>query len=122
MEFKGIVRKRLDKSGVSKTGKDFIAYQYKIEEAEGQYPQSLLGDIFGDKLEVLNVGDVVTVTYNVKCDEYDGKLYGKNNVWKVDVNSKAYASAPVVVDPLAQIGTKIDPVTGATLGEDDMPF
>lgn len=106
MEFTGIVRKRIDKSGTSKKGEAFVAYQYKIEEAEGQYPQSLLADVFGDKLEILNVGDNVTVTYNVKCDEYQDKLYGKNNMWKVDVNSRANAqavnaSAPVVVDPLA---------------------
>lgn len=86
MEFTGVITKRIDKSGVSKKGDPFVAYQYRIEEPSGQFPQSLLGETFGDKVVVMNEGDHVTVQYNVRCDEYEGRLYGKNNIWKADVS------------------------------------
>ena len=118
----------LDKSGIAKTGNPFIACQYRLVETEGQYPQSCVIDVFGDRLPTLNVGDIAEVDFNMKCDEYQGKLYGKNNAWKITV--KEYTSPG---GPTSQPQTSIPanqpsapPVipesADTSAGEDDLQF
>lgn len=122
MKFTGKVTMVLDKSGVSKQDKPFIACQYRLEETEGQYPQSCVIDVFGDRLTALNVGDVAEVDFSMKCDEYQGKLYGKNNAWRITViTAAAGVSAPQPANPVENTAP---PVLGS--GEpaetDDLPF
>lgn len=126
MEFTGRVTHVLDKSGISKKNEPFIAWQYRIEEMEGQYPQSLCADVFGDKVEKLSEGDVVTVTCNVKCDEYQGKLYGKNNVWKVKILTRGVGGmAPEGTAGSGESGTytaPVDPFAKPADDGSDLPF
>ena len=123
MKFTGKVTAAIDKSGISKQEKPFIAWQYRLEETEGQYPQSCLIDVFGDRTDKLNVGDIAEVDFNMKCDEYQGKLYGKNNAWRITViTAAAGVSAP---QPVTQSNTQplVDaPQSVDNNGVDDLPF
>lgn len=99
MKFKGKVIQKLDKSGVSKKDNTpFKSFSYVIEEMEGQYPQKGVFDTFGDKVEDLNIGDVVEVDYNLRANEWQGKWFGSNQIWRVTKEAQAQAptSAPVI--------------------------
>ena len=85
MEFKGIVIDVQDKSGTSKkTGEAFNACQFVVEEQADRYPQSAVFDMFGDRIPTPAVGDSVVVSFNMKASEWNGKYFGKNNVWKIE--------------------------------------
>lgn len=99
MEFKGVVTDVQDKSGTSKKGEPFTAYQIVVEEQADRYPQSGVFDIFGDKVDVPSIGDEVVVSFSLKATEWNGKWFGKNNVWKI-VSSGGQASS--AQDPLTQ--------------------
>ncbi len=133
MEFTGEVKKKIVKSGVTKNGADFKAFQYKIEEVTGgMYPQAMLADVFGDKVEELNVGDHVTVHFNMKCNEYEGKLYGKNDVWKLTglvrgTSAQEMESSVATYDPLAGMPQPSASTAASEAGatgapEEDLPF
>lgn len=90
MNFKGKVINKVDKSGASKKDNTpYKSFQYVIEETEGQYPQKGVFDSFGDKVSELNVGDEVTVEYNHRTSEWEGKFYGSCQIWRVDVEKSA---------------------------------
>lgn len=95
MEFKGTVTHHIDKSGISKKGEPFVAWQIRLEEEFVQYPMSLLVDFFGDKVTAPPVGSMATVYYSPRADVApDGKIWGKNNGWKIVLDG-AVAQAPV---------------------------
>jgi hypothetical protein len=122
MEFKGRVEKILDKSGVSKkTNEPFKAYQILVKEESGQYPQSAVFDIFGEKLQLPNIGESVTVSFSMKASEYEGKLFGKNNAWKIEserLDNTPVGSIPQPTQsaPEAAVGSAPDS------GNIDLPF
>lgn len=122
MKFTGRVEHVIDKSGTKKDGTPFMSAQYVITETEGIYPQSGLFETFGDRAGTAKVGDIVEVEFNLKCDEYQGKFYGKNSAWRIEVKIAAepLKSVSMAQDPLAQP----DPVAGNTGQEqsDDLPF
>lgn len=131
MEFKGRVAEIFDRSGISKEGKPFKAYQILIEEQVGQYPQSGIFDIFGEKVEIPNMGDEVTVQFNMKANEWQGKYFGKNNIWKIEFDSRASSEPSVAPDPLDNIGIGAKYTQAAANqaqietsdpGADDLPF
>ena len=116
MEFKGRVEKVNDKSGTSKkTGEPFTAFQFKVVEEGIQYPQVGIMDIYGDKIPAPEVGALVTVSYSLKGQEYEGNLYGKNDVWKIESESAAVMLPPV--QQQAPVDTTVTPV-----GKDGLPF
>lgn len=123
MKFTGKVTAAIDKSGISKQEKPFIAWQYRLEETEGQYPQSCLIDVFGDRTDKLNVGDIAEVDFSMKCDEYQGKLYGKNNAWRITVITAAAGMS--TSQPATQSNSQpvVDtPQSADNDGVDDLPF
>lgn len=96
MKFKGRVETKVDKSGVGKKSNEpFTSFQYHVIETEGQYPQEAVLDIFGDKLEQLNVGDVAEFDFNMRVSKYESKIFGSNSVWKISVLGKATAATAV---------------------------
>lgn len=59
----------------------------RVQENQGEYQQSCNFEIFGDqKVEAFNheVGDVVEVTFNLKCNEYNDKMYNSITAWKIE--------------------------------------
>ena len=57
-----------------------------VTETEGEYPQSIAIECFNKQaeLEKICVGAMCDVLFNVDANEYKGKIYGKNKLWKFE--------------------------------------
>lgn len=121
MKFQGIVTNIVEKSGTNKKGEPYVAYQYRIEEETPSYPQALLGEVFGDRIPALKVGQLVEVDFNIRCDEYQGKFYGKNAIWKAEILKEAEPEVPgAYSEPPGSIAPNESFTNEAK--EDDLPF
>jgi len=108
-------------SGTSKAGNKWTKQTFVIE-TEGEYPKKIALDCFGKTVELLqnsNVGDNITVSFNIESREHKEKWYTNINAWRIVSNSTATAGlTPEATD------TKKDPLTESQnqLPEDDLPF
>lgn len=121
MEFKGVVTDVQDKSGTSKKGEAFTAYQIVVKEQTDRYPQSGVFDLFGEKVPVPAIGEEVNIHFSLQANEWQGKYYGKNNVWKIEVLAAGQGVAPQQTMPPVQ---KVPPMVQAPSEEDGniLPF
>ena len=57
-----------------------------VTETEGEYPQSIAVECFNkeSELDKICIGATCDVLFNVEANEYKGKIYGKNKLWKFD--------------------------------------
>jgi len=57
-----------------------------ILETEGQYPKKVCVAIWGDKINTsqLELGNKLTVSFDVESREYNGRWYTDVKAWKVD--------------------------------------
>jgi hypothetical protein len=57
-----------------------------ILETEGQYPKKVCIAIWGDKINIsqLELGNKLTVSFDVESREYNGRWYTDVKAWKVD--------------------------------------
>jgi len=81
-----------------------------VIETDEKYPQSVPLEFVQDKIELLdgiNEGDTVTVSYNLRGREWNGKYYVNVQGWRLEKTGSA--PAPVVEN---------DPVEAG----DDLPF
>lgn len=82
-----------------------------------QYPQDVKFEFFKDKTTVLdtyNVNDDVTVHFNIRGNEYNGRYYVNLQAWKME---KAGAATPASPEPLPT-----PPPIAAGGDDDDLPF
>lgn len=88
MELKGkIIAVLEERSGVAKaSGKPYRVAQYVLETIE-QYPKKMMFEVFGDdKINQMNiqVGEELTVSFDIDSREYNGKWYNQIRAWKVE--------------------------------------
>ncbi len=60
----------------------------------GDYPQDIKLEFYQDdcaKLNTFGEGDEVTVSYNLKGNEYQGKYYVNLQAWKISLNTEEAA-------------------------------
>ena len=72
-------------TGTSKAGKTWTKRQLVVTTNE-TYPQDIAIDFMGDKTSLLNnfqVGNPVSVSINIRGQEYNGKYYNSINGWKI---------------------------------------
>jgi len=111
LEFKGSISAILPvATGESQKG-EWKSIDFVVKETSGDYPQSASFRLFGiDKVENFikynNVGDAVTVSFNLKSREYQGKHYTSLDAWKVFKDNAVQSNAPL--DSIEE--------------EDDLPF
>ena len=108
-EIKGIV-KRVGPTE-TKGAKGFQTRNLILDVEDGRFPQIVELQATSDRvslLDPLNVGDAVTVTFNLRGREWKGqngtKVFNSLDVWKLDVTSKAA------------------PVSGGGSDDDSLPF
>ena len=100
-QFKGTVLAVLPiKTGTKKDGNGtWASQQYVIENTDDKYPKHLVCDVFGqDKINEfgLKVGQEINAYFNIDGQEWNGKWFGKNSLWKVDkLSSNSTTQAPV---------------------------
>ena len=92
LKFTGIIKAISAKqSGESANGKHWEKQSFVVTEQKDKYPQALLVEAFNKSeiIEKLQEGDEVEVSFSVSSKEYKGAFYGSNQLWKVNVLSKA---------------------------------
>lgn len=76
-----------ERGGISqRTGAEWKVQEYVLETQE-QYPRKMCFDVFGaDKIAQFNIqiGEVLTVSFDVDAREYQGRWYNSIRAWKVD--------------------------------------
>ncbi len=86
MEITGNIKLISDtETGTSKAGKEWAKRQLVVTTTE-QYPQDIAIDFLGDKITQLDkyqVGNPVTVSINIRGNEYNGKYYNSINGWRI---------------------------------------
>lgn len=133
------------RSGTSARGTQWSSLTAVIETHE-QYPKKVAFDVLGDKITEFNlqVGEEVTVSFDIKAREFNGKWFNSVNAWHVvrqqvpaqggyNMNPQAGAQAAQAAQPSAVFGVAnpMNPQNpfppaqqpGEEAGEsDDIPF
>lgn len=94
------------RSGTSARGTQWSSQTAVIETHE-QYPKRVAFDVLGDKITEFNlqVGEEVTVSFDIKAREFNGKWWNSVNAWQVVRQSGQQVPA--------QGGYSTNPQTGA---------
>lgn len=114
------------RSGTSKaSGNPWKIQEFVLETVGEQYPKKMMFSIFGeDKIQqaAINVGDVVTVSFDINAREFNGRWYNDIRAWRVS-HDTAQAAAPAQADAAApfQAAPASDPFA-ASSSNDDLPF
>ena len=104
------------KSGTSARGTQWSSQTAVIETHE-QYPKRVAFDVLGDKIAEFNlqVGEEVTVSFDINAREFNGKWFNSVNAWHVvrqqsnaqgcyNTNPYAGANAAQAAQPTAFAG------------------
>ena len=119
-----------ERGGISKAGNEWKIQEFVLETME-QYPRKMMFNVFGaDRLAQFNIqlGEVLTVSFDIDSREYNGRWYNDIRAWKVDRNVAPAAGAPAapaagapvpppVADPFSAV-----PQMNASSEADDLPF
>lgn len=94
------------RSGTSARGTQWSSQTAVIETHE-QYPKRVAFDVLGDKITEFNlqVGEEVTVSFDINAREFNGKWWNSVNAWQVVRQSGQQAPA--------QAGYSTNPQAGA---------
>ena len=119
MEFTGkVVGISPLESGVSKKDaeKTWKKQCFVLEDDKPNYPNRLVLELFNDKVDMLpKMGEMVTTEYHTNANEYNGKFFGSNSVYKLKILSQDEAQ-----QSNAALQTDAAPVQQAQ--SDDLPF
>jgi len=123
MEIKGkIILALPEMSGVSKSGNNWKKREYVLETME-TYPKKVHFDFFGDRADQypLNVGEIITLSFDIESREYNGRWYTSIRGWKAEKDGAAVPgdnfggpTPPPAVDPFT--------TPMGSSNEDDIPF
>ena len=93
MEVTGTIKQVLNvEQGTSKAGKEWKKLNFILESKDGEYTNTICFDVFGEEkvdnfLKFNNVGDNVTVSFNVSSREYNERWYTQTSAWMVKKNT-----------------------------------
>ena len=131
MNFKGrVVSIGNVQTGTSKAGKDWKKQDVVLEQEATQYPDSLSVTFFNKEIN-FSVGDLVTITFNIKATEYNGRYFNNLSAfnWEVigDSQKKNQSQQTTTNDmpsaPIAgQSGNNEQPETIGSDEGDNLPF
>ena len=120
-----------ERGGISKAGNEWKIQEFVLETQE-QYPRKMMFNVFGaDRLAQFNIqlGEVLTVSFDIDSREYNGRWYNDIRAWKVDRN---VATAPTAGAPVSPAGVPVPPPMAdpfsaapqmsASNEADDLPF
>lgn len=103
MEVKGkIIAALPEVSGVSKAGNSWKKREYVLETLEN-YPKKVHFDFFGERADQfpLNIGDTITLSFDIESREYNGKWFTSIRGWKAEKADAAMAGAPAAAPAAA---------------------
>lgn len=99
--------------GMSKNGQ--WRKQDIIVETNGQYPKKICVSIWGDKIieNQLQIGNSLTISYELESREYNGKWYTDVKAFKIEV-----VNNPLTITPNSSYENTVD----LTEDDEDLPF
>lgn len=123
------------RGGVSqRTGNNWKMQEFVLETQE-QFPRKCMFSVFGeDRLREFNiqVGEVVTVSFDVDAREYNGRWYNDIRAWRVQRGvvaapgvpaPAAPGAVPAPTAPVAAPAAPADPAPAAPAADNgDLPF
>lgn len=112
-----------ERGGISKTGNEWKTQEYVIETHE-QYPKKVCFNVFGaDKIAQFNiqVGDEMTVSFDINAREYNGRWYNDIRAWKVERGTVA-AATPMDIPVIDAPKVEVPDFGKAANDPDDLPF
>lgn len=89
-----------------------------IIETDGQYPKKVCVSIWGDRINPsqLQVGNMLTLDFDVESREYNGRWYTDVKAWRIDVAGQPLpGQGPADIPPPSE-----EDFPGEA--EDDLPF
>ena len=105
MDIKGKIIRKLDpQGGTSKAGREWKKQEYVLETLDSAYPRQVKFDFFGDRADQypLEVGDVITLSYDIESREFNGRWYTDIRGFKaVKEDPNMATSAPAPYPPVA---------------------
>lgn len=96
-----------------------------VVETDGQYPKKICVSIWGDKASesVLQVGNMLDISFDVESREFNGRWYTDVRAWKVEIAGSGNAYPEPPLQNYQQASTP--PPAPADFGSDsadDLPF
>lgn len=91
MEIKGKIIVALpEMSGTSQAGRAWKKREYVLE-TQDTIPRKVHFDFFGDRADQypLNVGDDITLSFDIESREYNGRWFTSIRGWKAEKNNTA---------------------------------
>lgn len=100
MKFTGIINDKTEKAVFGKDNTPKVSIL--VEEVnDNEYKTSIAVDFLGDEKVALvddaNIWDVVTVYYNIRANNFEGKLFNSINGWKIE--NQSHKAWPQSKDP-----------------------
>ena len=115
------------RSGVGKSG-EWVNQSFVLETV-GEYPERVVFEVFGeDRINAANisVGDEVSIDFNFKAHEYNGKWFNSVSAWKVENETKKrnpeQAHAAQQRPQTSQTPTPTQAPISLDTSADDLPF
>lgn len=112
------------REGISKAGNPWKTQEYVLETHD-QYPRKMCFNLFGaDKISQFNIqiGEEVTVSFDIDCREWQGRWFNDIRAWKVERTVANVAGGqPVEGVPFPPPAASPVDFT-ATDENDDLPF
>jgi hypothetical protein len=130
MEITGrIIQAMPEVSGVSKAGNTWKKREYVLQTQE-TYPKNVCFNFFGERCDQypLQVGQVVTVSFDLESREFNGRWYTDVRAWKAEAAAaQAPAGAPVdqpmaTAPAMGGMAVPPPPVVPQAGAADDLPF
>ncbi len=124
MEIKGkIILALPEQSGTSKSGNAWKKREYVLETQE-TYPRKVHFDFFGERADQypLNVGETITLSFDIESREYNGRWYTSIRGWKAERDNMAQQMPQQPAYP-GEIPPPPAPTFDASSSnDDDLPF
>ena len=110
-----------ERGGIAKSGNEWKTQEYVIETHE-QYPKKVCFNVFGaDKIAQFNiqVGDEMTVSFDINAREYNGRWYNDIRAWKVE---RGTATVPTDIPVIDAPKVSVPDFSKAANDPDDLQF
>lgn len=123
MNFKGVITHIFEaKSGVSASGKEWHSQDFRVEEQNTQYPQSVILNVFNNKVTIPPIGTFVDAQINANSKEWQGRFFNALQCWKLDAINTT-SNQPAQSNFGNPVQTAIQPqFTQQQEEENDLPF
>ncbi|MDR2868270.1 MAG: DUF3127 domain-containing protein [Bacteroidales bacterium] len=121
LEITGRLMQKLElQSGTGRTGTEWRKQEFVIETIE-QYPKKVCANLWGNNIDMLNVlaiGDTITVSFALESREFNGRWYTDVRAWKI---VPAVAAGNGATAPAPPSTTQVPTPTAGSNFVEEMP-